>query len=97
MFTYVTTSQEPSNTVVEFQHHSLNQWVGYVSVRVPGVRGVVWSHPFHLHDTSCAVWVGAGPPSAPALLFSSGGMVRMGGGHIAQLGPFSTLLPGGVS
>ena len=42
--------------VVEFQGHSLNQWVGYVSVWVPGVGGsVVWSHPFCLYNTFCAV------------------------------------------
>lgn len=27
------------NTVVEYQGHSLNQWMGYVSVQVPGARG----------------------------------------------------------
>ena len=44
-------------SVVEFQGHSLNQWVGYVSVWVPGaaVGGVVWSHPFCLCNISCAV------------------------------------------
>ena len=47
--------------VVEFEGHSLNQWVGYVSVWVPGVGGVVWSHPFCLCNTSCAIWVCAGP------------------------------------
>ena len=41
--------------VVEFQGHSLNQWVGYMSVWVPGAGGVVWSHPFCLCNTSCAV------------------------------------------
>jgi len=27
--------------------------------------GVVWSHPFRLRDSSCAVWVCAGPPLPP--------------------------------
>ena len=51
--------------VVEFEGHSLNQWVGYVSVWVPGVGGVVWSHPFCLCNTSCAIWVCVGPPLPP--------------------------------
>ena len=51
--------------VVEFQGHSLNQWVGYVSVWVPGAGGVVWSHPFCLRNTSCAIWVYVGSPFPP--------------------------------
>ena len=83
--------------VVEFQGHSLNQWVGYMSVWVPGA-GDGWS--------GATPSVSAIPPVqsesarvplfAPALL-SIVATVRTGEGHIPQLVPFFTLLPGGVS
>lgn len=46
----------------EFQGHSLNQRVGYMSVWVPGAGGVLWSYPFCLCNSSCAIWVCEGTP-----------------------------------
>jgi len=83
--------------VVEFQGHSLNQWVGYVSVWVPGAgRGGGVEPPLlSLQYFLCSLSL-RGSPFAPALL-SGGATVRTGEGHIPQPVPFSTLLPGGVS
>ena len=79
------------------QGHSLNQWVGYVSVWVPGAgRGGGVEPPLlSLQYFLCSLSL-RGSLFAPALL-SGGATVRTGEGHIPQPVPFSTLLPGGVS
>ena len=85
-------------SVVEFQGHSLNQWVGYMSAWVLGAGGQgAWSGATPSVSTIFPVqsespWV----PLFPALL-SSSATVQTGEGHIPQLVPFSKLLPGGVS
>ena len=71
---------------MEFQGHSLNQWVGYVSVWVPGTggAGVSGATPsvsaiLLVQSESARV-----PLFAPAPL-SGGATVQMGEGHIPQL------------
>ena len=81
---------------MEFQGHSLNQWVGYVSMWVPEAGGWSAATPsvsavLPMQSESVRVTF-----FAPALL-SSGATVRTGEGHIPKLVQFSKLLPGGVS
>ena len=67
---------------MEFQGHSLNQWVGYVSVWVPGAGGG-WSGATPSVSTIPPVQSESArvPLFAPALL-SGGTTVRTGEGHV---------------